>query len=61
MLDFIIACLIVIIGVPAFFITLILLCVATGSNVDPDDNGLFKSKKKKEAWRQEKMNRINNS
>ena len=50
-----------IIGVPAFFITLIFLCAARGSNIDPDDNGLFKSKKKKEAWKQEKMNRINNS
>ena len=61
MLDFIIACLIVIVGVPAFFITLIFLCAARGSNIDPDDNGLFKSKKNKEAWRQEKMNRINKS
>ena len=61
MLDFLLTCLIVIIGVPVFFITLIFLCIATGSNVDPDDNGLFKSKKKKEAWGQEKMNRINNS
>ena len=61
MLDFIITCLIVIVVVPAFFITLIFLCASKGSNIDPDDNGLFKSKKKKEAWRQEKMNRINNS
>ena len=61
MLDFIITCLIVIVVVPAFFITLIFLCAARGSNIDPDDNGLFKSKKNKEAWRQEKTNGINKS
>ena len=59
MIDFILTCLTVIIGVPAFFITLIFLCIATGSNVDPDDNGLFKSKKKKEVWRQGKLKRMN--
>lgn len=61
MLDFILTCLIVIIGVPAFFITLIFLCAARGSSIDPEDNGLFKSKKNKEAWKQEKTNRVNNS
>ena len=58
MLDFILTCLIVVIGVPAFFITLILLCIATGSSVDPGDNGLLKSKEQKEVWRQEKLKKL---
>ena len=61
MLDFILTCLIIILAVPTFFIILIFLCIASGSSVDPDDNGLFKSKKNKEAWKQEKTNRVNNS
>ena len=34
---------------------LILCCIVTGSSVDPDDNGLLKTKAKKEAWRKEKL------
>lgn len=58
MLEFLLTCLAVIVGIPLLFIILIILCVITGSNVDPDDNGLFKSKEQKEAWRQEKLKKL---
>lgn len=58
MLEFLFTCLLVIVGVPAFFVILITLCVITGSSVDPDDNGLLKSKEQKEAWRQEKLKKF---
>ena len=38
-----------------FIMTLIMFCVITGSSVDPDDNGLLKTKAQKEAWRKEKL------
>lgn len=58
MLDFLLTCFLVIVGIPSFFILLIVFCVVTGSSVDPDDNGLLKSKAQKEAWRQEKLKRL---
>ena len=38
-----------------FIFVLILCCIITGSSVDPDDNGLLKTKAQKEAWRKEKL------
>ena len=38
-----------------FIMTLIMFCVITGSSVDPDDNGLLKTKAQKEVWRKEKL------
>lgn len=38
-----------------FIFVLILSCVIAGSSVDPDDNGLLKTKTQKEAWRKEKL------
>ena len=58
MLEIILTCLVVIVGIPAFFLLIILSCVVTGSSVDPDDNGLLKSKEQKEAWRQEKLKKL---
>ena len=61
MLDFLIACLIVMAGIPLFFFVVIVSCIITGSNVDPDDNGLLKSKKQKEEWRQQKLKNLENT
>ena len=58
MLEIILTCLVVIVGIPAFFLLIILSCVVTGSSADPDDNGLLKSKEQKEAWRQEKLKKF---
>ena len=58
MLEFLFTCLAVIISIPLFFIALIIICIVTGSSVDPDDNGLLKSKEHKEAWRQEKLKKL---
>ena len=58
MLDFILVCIFVIIGLPVFFFTLIVFCVITGSSVDPDDNGLLKTKKQKEVWRNQKLKNL---
>ena len=58
MLEFLFTCLIVIVGIPTFFLLVVLSCVVTGSSVDPDDNGLLKSKEQKEAWRQEKLKKL---
>ena len=58
MIEFLFTCLVVIISIPLFFISLIIICVVTGSSADPDDNGLLKSKKQKEAWRQEKLKKL---
>lgn len=58
MLEFLFVCLLVIVGIPLFFFLVILFCVVTGSSVDPDDNGLLKSKEQKEAWRQEKLKKL---
>ena len=60
MLDFLIACLIVMAGIPLFFFVVLVSCIITGSNVDPDDNGLLKTKKQKEAWRQMKLKNLEN-
>ena len=38
-----------------FISILILCCIISGSSVDPDDNGLLKTKAQKEAWRKEKL------
>ena len=58
MLEFLLICLAVIVGIPLFFFLVILSCIITGSSVDPDDNGLLKSKEQKEAWRQEKLKKF---
>lgn len=58
MLDFLIACLIVMAGIPLFFFVVLVSCIITGSNVDPDDNGLLKSKKQKEEWRKQKLKNL---
>ena len=58
MLEFLLICLAVIVGIPLFFFLVILSCIITGSSVDPDDNGLLKSKEQKEAWRQEKLKKL---
>ena len=58
MLEFLLTCVVVIVGIPVFFLLIILSCIVTGSSVDPDDNGLLKSKEQKEAWRQEKLKKL---
>ena len=58
MLEFLLICLAVIVGILLFFFLVILFCIVTGSSVDPDDNGLLKSKEQKEAWRQEKLKKF---
>ena len=58
MLEFLLICLSVIVGIPTFFLLIILSYIITGSSVDPDDNGLLKSKEQKEAWRQEKLKKL---
>ena len=58
MLEFLLTCVVVIVGIPTFFLLIILSCIVTGSSVDPDDNGLLKSKEQKEAWRQEKLKKL---
>lgn len=58
MLDFLIACLIVMAGIPLFFFVVLVSCIITGSNVDPDDNGLLKTKKQKEEWRNKKLKNL---
>lgn len=58
MLEFLLTCVFVIVGVPTFSLLILLSCIVTGSSVDPDDNGLLKSKEQKEAWRQEKLKKL---
>ena len=41
-----------------FVFILILCCIITGSSVDPDDNGLLRSKEAKEKWREKKLKHI---
>ena len=60
MLEFLLTCLCVVVCITLFFILVIVSCIITGSSVDPDDNGLLKSKEQKEAWRQEKLKRLEN-
>ena len=47
MLEFLLMILAVIVGIPVFFFIVLLSCIVTGSSVDPDDNGLLKTKSKK--------------
>lgn len=56
MLEFIISVLLIVLGLPVVVILIIAWCIISGSNVDPDDNGLLKSKEAKEKWRREKLN-----
>ena len=42
-----------------FIIILILSSIITGSSVDPDDNGLLKTRGQKEKWRKEKLAKHN--
>ena len=37
---------------PVVVMLIIAWCIISGSNVDPDDNGLLKSKEAKEKWQQ---------
>ena len=60
MLEFLLTCLCVVVCITLFFTLVIVSCIITGSSVDPDDNGLLKSKEQKEAWRQEKLKRLEN-
>ena len=59
MLEFLLMILAVIVGIPVFFFIVLLSCIVTGSSVDPDDNGLFKTKKQKDEWRKEKLAKHN--
>ncbi|WP_119690580.1 hypothetical protein [Acinetobacter soli] len=59
MLEFLLMILAVIVGIPVFFFIVLLSCIVTGSSVDPDDNGLLKTKKQKEEWRKEKLTKHN--
>ena len=56
MLEFIILVLLIVLGLPVVVMLIIVWCIISGSNVDPDDNGLLKSKEAKEKWRREKLN-----
>lgn len=56
MLEFIISVLHIVLGLPVVVMLIIAWCIISGSNVDPDDNGLLKSKEAKEKWRREKLN-----
>ena len=48
MLEFIILVLLIVLGLPVVVMLIIAWCIISGSNVDPDDNGLLKSKEAKE-------------
>ena len=48
MLEFIILVLLIVLGLPVVVMLIIAWCIITGSDVDPDDNGLLKSKEAKE-------------
>lgn len=55
----VVACLFLIaIGLGIFMFILVLICIITGSSVDPDDNGLLKTKAQKEEWRKEKQAKL---
>lgn len=52
----ILGCLFIIAASLAIFIIIVILSsIITGSSVDPDDNGLLKTKAQKEKWRQAKL------
>ena len=61
MLEFIIVVLLIVLGLPVVVMLIIAWCIITGSDVDPDDNGLLKSKEAKEKWRQEKLKKFENT
>ena len=61
MLEFIILVLLIVLGLPVVVMLIIAWCIISGSNVDPDDNGLLKSKEAKEKWRQEKLKKFENT
>ena len=61
MLEFIILAILIVLGLPLIIMLIIAWCIITGSNVDPDDNGLLKSKEAKEKWRQEKLKKFENT
>ena len=58
MLEFIILVLLIVLGLPVVVMLIIAWCIISGSNVDPDDNGLLKSKEAKEKWRQKKLKKF---
>ena len=61
MLEFIILVLLIVLGLPVVVMLIIAWCIITGSDVDPDDNGLLKSKEAKEKWRQERLKKFENT
>lgn len=61
MLEFILLVLLIMLGLPVVVMLIIAWCTISGSNVDPDDNGLLKSKEAKEKWRQEKLKKFENT
>ena len=61
MLEFIILVILIVLGLPLIIMLIIAWCIITGSDVDPDDNGLLKSKEAKEKWRQEKLKKFENT
>ena len=61
MLEFILLVLLIMLGLPVVVMLIIAWCIITGSDVDPDDNGLLKSKEAKEKWRQEKLKKFENT
>ena len=58
MLEFILSVLLIVLGLPVVVMLIIAWCIISGSNVDPDDNGLLKSKEAKEKWRQKKLKKF---
>lgn len=58
MLEIIILVFLIVLGLPIIVMLIIAWGIITGSNVDPDDNGLLKSKEAKEKWRQEKLKKF---
>lgn len=58
MLEFKISVLLIVLGLPVVVMLIIAWCIISGSNVDPDDNGLLKSKEAKEKWRQKKLKKF---
>ena len=61
MLEVIILAILIVLGLPVVVMLIIAWCIITGSDVDPDDNGLLKSKEAKENWRQEKLKKFENT
>lgn len=61
MLEFIILVILIVWGLSLTIMLIIAWCIITGSDVDPDDNGLLKSKEAKEKWRQGKLKKFENT